>query len=111
MDKLLQVLYDCFYTPRPSKDLTQLIEEIHRELIERLSKEDRKRVLQIIDTKDKLIELQSIDSFIRGFQLATQLAMELECYGETVPVSHTRFNPNELFIEGFYTAGITAENK
>lgn len=89
MDKLLQALYDCFYSPRPSKDLTQLIEKTHRELIVRLSKEDRKRVLLIIDTKDKITELQSIDSFIRGFQLATQLAMELECYGKAVPVANT----------------------
>ena len=85
MDKLLQALYDCFYTPRPSEELTQLIEETHRELIERLSKDDRKRVLRIIDSKDKLIELQSIDSFIRGFQLAAQLAMELKCYEVDAP--------------------------
>ena len=93
MDKLLQTIYKCFYTPKLDEELIQVAETNHRELIKRLSKGDRRRVLRIIDAKDALAERQSIDRFICGFQLATQLAIELGCYEkelvEFVPLGHT----------------------
>ena len=111
MNKLLQTLYTCFYTPRPDERLTKVVDENHRELIATLSKEDRRKVLKIIDAQDELAVLQSIDSFSRGFQLATQLAAELACYGDQVPVSYTRFKPTEAFDEESYRADIAAERK
>ena len=81
MDKLLEVLYDHFHTPRKDERLNQVVEDNHQELIESLSKEDRKKVLAIIDAQNESAEIQSIDSFIQGFRLATQLWMELISYG------------------------------
>ena len=82
MDKLLEALYDHFHTPRKDERLNQVVEDNHQELIESLSKEDRKKVLAIIDAQNESAEIQSIDSFIQGFRLATQLCMELLSYGE-----------------------------
>ena len=79
-NKLLEVLYDHFHTPRKDERLNQVVEDNHQELIESLSKEDRKKVLAIIDAQNESAEIQSIDSFIQGFRLATQLWMELISY-------------------------------
>jgi len=56
------------------------IDSSHRTLSAELSKEQRRTLLKIIDSKDSLAEIQSVDSFIRGFQLAAQLAAELRHY-------------------------------
>ena len=80
-NKLLEVLYDHFHTPRKDERLNQVVENNHQELIASLSKEDRKKVLAIIDAQNESAEIQSIDSFIQGFRLATQLWMELISYG------------------------------
>ena len=42
-------------------------------------------MLQIIDCKDQIAENLSIDSFICGFQLAWQMANELNTYQEGRP--------------------------
>ena len=81
MDKLLEALYDHFHTPRKDERLKQIVEDNHQELIATLSKEDRKKVLAIIDAQNESAEIQSIDSFVQGFRLATQLGMELTSYG------------------------------
>ena len=81
MDKLLEALCDHFYTPRKDERLKQVVENNHQELIATLSKEDRKKILAIIDAQNESAEIQSIDSFIQGFRLATQLWMELISYG------------------------------
>ena len=89
MDKLLTTIYNCFYTPKTDERLSQVIKNTHRDLIERLPNEDRKRVLQIIDAQDALADLQAMDSFIQGFRLAAQLAVELGYIGSSnQDVSH-----------------------
>ncbi len=95
MVKLLQALYDYFYTPRTNEHLMQVATDNHRQLIESLSKEDRKKVLRIIDAKDQLAEIQSIDSFIHGFRLAAQLFIELNFYGNDSPTSDDCSEPFE----------------
>ena len=80
MNKLLEALYDHFYTPRKDERLKQVVENNHQELIATLSKEDWKKVLAIIDAQNESAEIQSIDSFVQGFRLATQLWMELISY-------------------------------
>ena len=79
-NKLLKELYDCFYIPPELPAQKQEIEACHQVLIEVLEKPERRLVLQIIDTKDRIVEDTSIDSFISGFELAWKLSMELNNY-------------------------------
>ena len=80
MNKLLENLYDCFYTPPELSAQKQEIEECHQTLIDALDKPERRLVLQIIDAKDRIVEDTSIDSFISGFKLAWRLSTELNQY-------------------------------
>ena len=85
--ELLKAMYDCFYTPPELPTVKQEIEDCHQALIDRLEKPERKLVLQIIDTKDRIAEDTSIDSFISGFELAWKLSAELNHYENERPVS------------------------
>ena len=87
MKELLKDLYDCFYTPPELSAQKQEVEECHQALIEVLEKPERRLVLQIIDTKDRIVEDTSIDSFISGFELAWQLSMELNQYEKERSIS------------------------
>ena len=82
MNKTLTALYDSFYTPPQSADTCTEIEAIHRQLILKLEKPERRLVLRLIDAKDCLAEEKSIDSFICSFRLAWRLANELNSYPE-----------------------------
>lgn len=53
------------------------METCHRQLIERLEKPERKLVLRIIDAQNLIAERRSVDSFLCGFQLAWEVAYEL----------------------------------
>ena len=86
MDKLLKSLYDNYYTPLPQTELKQEIEGCHQKLIEVLGKSERKLVLQIIDAQDEVSEELALDSFTAGFQLAWQLANELNYYQMLHPI-------------------------
>ena len=76
------------YEQRPEKILLQIlhataygseqeIETCHQQLIERLEKPERKLVLRIMDAQNLIAEERSMDSFLCGFQLAWELAYEL----------------------------------
>ena len=85
MNELLKALYDSFYEKLPATQLKAEVERCHQKLIEKLSKPERKLVLQIIDCKDQIAENLSIDSFIAGFRLAMRLSQELNMYDEGRP--------------------------
>ena len=87
MNELLQAVYDRFYKPDVPEPLLQEIDVCHHQLIDVLSKEERKILLRLIDDKDHAAELQSIDSFKRGFQLAWQLSNELSVYASDHPIA------------------------
>lgn len=91
MNELLKALYDSFYEKLPATQLKAEVERCHQELIEKLSKSERKLVLQIIDCKDQIAEDLSIDSFIAGFRLAWKLSQELNTYDREHPVSTSDF--------------------
>lgn len=76
-DKILKELYDCFYTEPDMSVQKQVVEENHKALVEILEKPQRRQVLNIIDAKDRVCEVMSIDSFIAGFELAWQISVEL----------------------------------
>ncbi len=82
MNKTLTALYDSFYTPPQAAETRAEIEALHKQLILRLDKPERKMILRLIDAKDHLAEEMSIDSFICGFRLAWRLANELNNYPE-----------------------------
>jgi len=93
MSQLIQAIYDQFYSFQGDPEMIRKIDSNHCALSAELSKEQRRILLKIIDSKDSLAEIQSMDSFIRGFQLAAHLAAELNHYstefltreGEHVP--------------------------
>ena len=87
MKTLLKDMYDYFYTPPEFSEQKQEVEECHQTLIQVLAKPERRLVLQIIDTKDRIVEDTSIDSFISGFELAWRLSMELNQYEKERSVS------------------------
>ena len=91
MNEMLKALYDSFYEKLPATQLKSEIERCHQELIEKLSKPERKLVLQIIDFKDQIAEDLSIDSFIAGFRLAWKLSQELNIYEQEHPISTSDF--------------------
>ena len=91
MNELLEALYDNFYEKLPATQPKAEIERCHQELIKKLSKPERKLVLQIIDCKDQIAEYLSIDSFIAGFRLAWKLSQELNTYEKEHPVSTSDF--------------------
>lgn len=80
MNKILTALYNSFYTPPQAADAHAEIRAIHKQLIMKLNKPERRLVLRLIDTKDHLAEELSMDSFACGFQLAWRLASELNDY-------------------------------
>ena len=86
MTPLLETLYDRFYVPDKSDESQEVAESCHKLLIETLSREERRIVLQLIDAKDHAAEHQSIDSFVRGFQIAWNLFVELEQYTSAHPL-------------------------
>ena len=87
-NKLLNDLYDHFYTPPELPAQKQEIEECHQVLITTLDKPERRLVLRIIDAKDRMVEDTSVDSFISGFELAWKLSMELNNYENERSVSY-----------------------
>ena len=96
MNNILQSLYDRFYTPLPTTEDRQEIEQYHRMLIERLDKPERKLVLRIIDAQNLMIEQRSVDSFICGFHLAWEMANELNHYMEERPEPEDDPGPDAL---------------
>ena len=85
MNKTLKALYNSFYTPLPMPDLEAAAKSAHRKLIERLDKQDRRLILQIIDAQDAIANNRSLDSFICGFKLAWRMANELNNYENERP--------------------------
>lgn len=83
MNKTLIALHESFYTPPQATETRAKIETLHKQLILKLDKLERRMVLCLIDAKDHLAERMSIDSFVCGFRLACQLANELNSYPES----------------------------
>lgn len=77
MNNALKKFYYRFYTPLPMTESEQEIEDCHQQLIERLEKPERKLVLRIMDAQNLITEERSMDSFLCAFQLAWELAYEL----------------------------------
>ncbi len=93
MQEILDKLYHTFYHSGAQVGMAGEVESLHQELIQTLSKADRKKVLKIIDNLMLITLLQSKDSFVSGFQLAMELQTELQQYKQGI-----RFE-NDIFSE------------
>jgi uncharacterized ferredoxin-like protein len=80
MPQRLDDLYHSFYKTQELKKLKSSVEENHEILIDRLSKDDRKTVLRIIDALEMIGNYQTKASFIQGFKLGFELTTELQTY-------------------------------
>lgn len=75
---MLKLLFRNHFQPDSHEDLQLEIEENHKILIQHLSKEDKKRVLTIIDHSSYIASLQAEESFVSGFRAGMELAFELK---------------------------------
>ena len=83
MHEFLYELYDKLYTPLAMTKQKAEIYECHHKLVEVLDKPERKLLLTIMDSKDKIADELAFDSFVCGFNLALRLSSELRLYEET----------------------------
>jgi hypothetical protein len=84
MPKRLEHLYNSFFKQQDFNELNLSVEENHKILIDRLSKEDRKTGLRIIDALGMICNYQSKARFIQGFALGMELATELNNYDHSL---------------------------
>lgn len=84
MPKRLDDLYHSFFKQQDFNELKLSVEENHKLLIDRLSKEDRKTVLRIMDALSIIGNYQSKAGFLQGFGLGMELATELKNYDHSL---------------------------
>lgn len=77
---MLNKLFYEFYKPSIQADLNAEIELNHKELIATLTKDDRRKVLKIIDNLTMITTLQTQESFACGLNLGFAITSELQHY-------------------------------
>ena len=80
MNKLLETLYHSLYTPLEQAELQSEISSCHHQLTERLGKPEHRLLLKMVDDYDHFVDVQSMDSFLRGLKLGLDLAYGLKHY-------------------------------
>lgn len=78
MNNILIALYDHFFRQPENTPQEEIIKSNHRISRQRLSSRNRKPVLRIMDNKDMNCSDVALDSFICGFQLAWQIANQIQ---------------------------------
>lgn len=81
MNDYIRVLHQRFFREPEYADVRREIEGLRRELREQLDRQDREKLLKLVDMGIELREEISLASFIAGFKLAWGLAQELEADG------------------------------
>ena len=74
----MKALYLRFFREPDCNELRQKIRETRQELRARLCREDRRILLRLTDGLSLLREETALESFAAGFQLAWEMARELE---------------------------------
>ena len=95
MNDLLKALYDTFYKPPKMTETLSEIKSIHQQLVEQLDKPARRLVLKLVDDAEKIADELSLDSFIAGFQMAWQLAAEVNYRCEVSPMVMKDYGQDE----------------
>ena len=78
MYEYMKTLYLRFFREPDCAELRQEIREARQELRARLCRENRKILLRLTDGLSLLREETALESFAAGFQLAWEMARELE---------------------------------
>lgn len=73
----MRALQQKFFTEPDCTELRQEIQQIHHHMKSKLSRENRRQLLKLIDLEMELCEQISLSSFAAGFRLATGIAEEL----------------------------------
>ena len=77
----IRALHQRFFREPTNADMRDQIEGLRRELREQLNRQDREKLLKLVDLGIELREETSLSSFIAGFKLAWGLVRELEIDG------------------------------
>ena len=78
----MPALHQQFFRGPDFSGLEKDIEQTRQEVRDCLSKEERRKLLQLVDLQNLLREETSLASFTAGFKLAWGLAKELELSGK-----------------------------
>ena len=78
MNDYMRALHQRFFQEPESADVRNEIEVLRQELRVRLDRQDREKLLKLVDLGIELREETSLASFMAGFKLAWGLARELE---------------------------------
>lgn len=81
MNDYMRALYQRFFREPDVTELEQDIEHTRQEVRDCLDKQQRRRLMYLVDTQDQLREEISLASFTAGFKLAWGLSKELEADG------------------------------
>ena len=82
MNDYMTALYQRFFREPDVTELEEEIEQTRQEVRGCLSKEERRKLLQLVDLQNLLREETSLASFTAGFKLAWGIAKELELTGK-----------------------------
>lgn len=81
MNDYMRALHQRFFREPECADVRREIEELRQELREQLDRQNREKLLKLVDLGIELREETSLASFMAGFKLAWGLAQELEADG------------------------------
>ena len=81
MNDYLRALHQRFYRQPDLREMEDDIETTRQEVRDYLDKQQRRRLMHLVDTQNLLREEISLASFTAGFKLAWGLSKELEADG------------------------------
>ena len=81
MNDYMTALYQRFFQEPDFTELEEEIEQTRQEVRDCLDKQQRRKLMQLVDAQNLLREKTSLSSFIAGFKLAWGIAKELEADG------------------------------
>ena len=76
----IRALHQRFFREPTNANMRNQIEGLRRELREQLNRQDREKLLKLVDLGIELREETSLAAFTAGFRLALGIAGELEPY-------------------------------
>ena len=80
MHDYMRALHARFCREPELQKVREELDQVYREIKERLGQQDQETLLQLADLENKLREAVSLTSFIAGFQLGMGIAGEMERY-------------------------------
>ena len=81
MNDYMRALHQRFFQEPECADVRREIEELRQELREQLDRQNREKLLKLVDLGIELREETSLAGFMAGFKLAWGLSKELEADG------------------------------